>query len=81
MDSLSHLLQEARPLYFARKRRLRYLKTAAVVLICAIGIGVFYPRPYQYVDYVGAALDRTQYGSIIADMGLPTDEYGLLTVG
>lgn len=81
MDPLSQLLQEAKPLYFARKRRIKYLRRAAVVLICIMGLNVFYPRPYEYMDYMGAALDNAQYGSVISDMGLPTDEYGLLMVG
>lgn len=83
MEDISDLLQEAKPLYFQRKRRRNQLKALAVALVCAWGVGRFMdnPSPYMYnLDNLDAQISLTADGSVIEDMGLPTDEFGLLKV-
>ena len=74
-DDISKLLKEAKPLYFARKRRNRNLKSVAAMLLCVLALQMFY-------DYytLENEIYLTENGSVIEDMGLPTDEYGLLKV-
>lgn len=86
MDDISNLIKEAKPLYFARKRRNRRIKTAlaAVAFICLFGR--FMPVKYDSAGYVWdpdtmQAIAQVEDGSVIEDMGLPVDEYGLLMVG
>ena len=84
MEDISKLIQEARPLYFARKRR-RKITTAIAggVISCVLLVGVFMPQSAQPLlfDSWTEELYLTENGSIIEDMGLPVDEYGLLMVG
>lgn len=86
MEDISMLIREAKPLYFARKRRNNVIKTTLAMLICIVCIGSFYSKPDSYSYSYGMYYDyiETLYsdnGSVIEDMGLPTDEYGLLMVG
>ena len=92
MDKFSALLKEAKPLYFARKRRKRRIAAALPLLVCgciattcyinvssadrAAEIDALYASIYDTgkFDKMFAAVD-----SVIADMGLPVDEFGLLT--
>lgn len=81
-DDISKLIKEAKPLYFARKRRNRIIKSALGIVICAIGLHIYTPSvnyPYTY-DTLSEEIYLTENGSIIEDMGLPVDEYGLLKV-
>lgn len=84
MENISELIKEAKPLYFARKRRNSRIKSALALVVCLVVIGGFYPRSYTYNYAAEAAIDNeiylTETGSIIEDMGFPTDEYGLLMV-
>ncbi len=81
-DDVSKLLKEAKPLYFARKRRNRNLKSAAAMLLCVLTLQMFYPKSDVVYDYytLENEIYLTENGSVIEDMGLPTDEYGLLKV-
>lgn len=81
-DDISKLLKEAKPLYFARKRRNRNLKFAAAMLLCVLTLQMFYPKSDVVYDYytLENEIYLTENGSVIEDMGLPTDEYGLLKV-
>ena len=83
MEDISDLLQEAKPLYFQRKRRRNQLKALLAVIVCAWGIGQFasVPSPYFYnFDNMDSQINQMADGSVIDDMGLPTDEFGLLKV-
>ena len=82
MNDISKLLQEAKPLYFARKRRNRNLKSVAAMLLCVLALQMFYPKSDVVYDYytLENEIYLTENGSVIEDMGLPTDEYGLLKV-
>lgn len=81
-DDISKLLKEAKPLYFARKRRNRSLKSVAAMLLCVLALQMFYPKSGVVYDYytLENEIYLTENGSVIEDMGLPTDEYGLLKV-
>lgn len=84
-EEVSQLLKEAKPLYLVRKRRNNQIKTVLAMLVCIIGIGSFYPRDIDYSFYANYAQDNWYVSetntSVIENMGLPTDEYGLLMVG
>ncbi len=83
MDNISALLQEAKPLYFQRKHRRNQLKALLGVVVCSLGLSWFMPdsSPYIYnLDNLDSQINLLADGSIIEDMGLPTDEFGLLRV-
>ncbi len=83
MDDISLLIKEAKPLYFARKRRNNRIKVTLAMLVCTAMIGLFVPKqqvPFEYQDYWYSIISTTENGSVIADLGLPTDEFGLLDV-
>ena len=91
MDKFSALLKEAKPLYFARKRRKRRAMVILPLVVCgfiattsfvgvssvdkAAEIDALYASIYDTgkFDKMFAAVD-----SVIAEMGLPVDEFGLL---
>ena len=79
------LLKEAKPLYFARKRRNNRIKAFAGVFALVLMFGGLYPRDYVYTEYnfgdLGREIYLTETGSVIEELGLPTDEFGLLMVG
>lgn len=84
MENISKLLKEAKPLYFVKKKRKQRFIASLATIICVFGFSFLYPsvqevKTYNY-EYV--FLDNIDYDniSIIEDMGLPTDEYGLLSV-
>ncbi len=81
-DDISLLLKEAKPLYFVRKRRRRVMKSVAAMLVCVLMAGWLTPENYvyEYQDEWSSEIYLTENGSIIEDMGLPVDEYGLLAV-
>ena len=81
-DDISRLIKEAKPLYFARKRRNRVIKTTLATIICVLGIQMYSSSSNYMYDYDGLSEEiyLTENGSIIEDMGLPVDEYGLLEV-
>ena len=81
-DDISLLIKEAKPLYFARKRRNRVIKSTLVMMLCVLGLHIYNPSSDYIYDYDGLSeqIYLTENGSIIEDMGLPVDEYGLLKV-
>ena len=83
MDDISKLLQEAKPLYIARKKQRNRIKAVLCMLVGAVMISTFMPQKSAYVDN-GEWVDYEQcvsQTSPIEEMGLPVDEYGLLMVG
>ena len=48
MDDISALIKEAKPLYFARKKRNNRIKAALCSLVLLLGIGSFYPKSEGY---------------------------------
>ena len=84
-DDISLLIKEAKPLYFSRKRQRRRLVTASAMFACMLFVSPFFMQnaknSYVYdFDGMEDEINLTQNGSVIEDMGLPTDEYGLLRV-
>ena len=83
MENISLLIREAKPLYFASKRRRNQLKTVLAVFICALGLSWFSPRESGYLyDFNDAEQEiyLTENGSVIEDMGLPVDDDGFLKI-
>lgn len=86
MDEISSLIREAKPLYFARKRRRNQIKAALATVAFVFMLGNFIPLKYNSYTYgldmeMEQAIAQIEEGSVIEDMGLPVDEYGLLMVG
>lgn len=84
-EEVSQLLKEAKPLYIARKRRNNRIKSGAAMLACVAVLAFFRPQQEDYSYYADYG-DNYWYStdnttSVIENMGLPTDEYGLLMVG
>lgn len=78
MDKLSELLQEAKPLYFQRKKRKEIIKKGIFlfipVIFCSLAILPFTINNSNNYNYY------TSSTSIIEQMGFETDDYGLLKV-
>lgn len=79
MTDISTLLKEAKPLYFKKKRQRRQFQACLAILFCLGGFSLF-NHP------IGVNIENedefyvTDTGGIIEEMGLPTDDYGLLKV-
>lgn len=81
MQDISDLIKEARPMYMARKRRRNVIKTSLAMIVCLFAFSWFWPKSYQpYYEYDlwASEIAYIENGSVVADMGLPVDEYGLL---
>ena len=82
MENISSLIKEAKPLYFARKRRNNIIKSSlACVALLWIGVYTFQPQTQDYTYYWDSEFNISDNISVIEEMGLPTDEYGLLMIG
>ena len=83
MEEISKLIQQAKPLYFARKRRRKILaSTAGFLCCCFVVFSASYNQQQTIVyDIWEQEIYSASNGSIIEDMGLPVDEYGLLWIG
>ncbi len=79
MNNISALLQEAKPLYLAQKKRRKQIKTFAAAAACACFLFIF-SRPNDLNYNIEEELYLTETGGFVEDMGLPTDEFGLLKV-
>ena len=79
MENISLLIKEAKPLYFKKKARKQKIKYSAIVVVCLL---MFFsvPNNSSNYDYTDEEIDYLSSGSIIEDMGLPFDDYGLLVV-
>ena len=90
MDDISKLLQEAKPLYFARKKRNNRIKAVLCMTIFAVGLNfaVSSHQPF-YEGYENNVLvsmleqqtSLNEQESVIEEMGLPVDDFGLLMIG
>lgn len=76
MLKVSSLVKEVKPLYLAKEKRIQAQKLVAsfLLFICCVG-------------FIGISINNERHSrlqnaqeSVIAKMGLPVDEYGLLTV-
>ncbi len=86
MSDISELLKEAKPLYFERKRRRNQIKATLAMLVCVVMMSSLWPQKYESYTFLPDAefeskVAQIENGSVIEDLGLPVDEYGLLVVG
>jgi len=82
MEEISKLIQEAKPLYFARKKRRKILTSAgAFMCCCLIVFTTSFKQNGLIYDVWAEEVYTASNGSVIEDMGLPVDEYGLLWIG
>lgn len=79
MDNISKLLKGAKPLYFERKRQSRQIKSCIAVLLCIAGFSL-YAQQNTLNFNIEEELYLAENGGYIEDLGLETDEYGLLRV-
>ena len=83
-DKLSILLQEAKPLYFAQKKKRKAITQSLASLVMILGLSYYaFPNssPYIYdLDGLEEEIYLTQNGSCIETYDLPIDEYGFLEV-
>lgn len=79
MSDISILLKEAKPLYQERKRRKKQFQAAMFILFCLGGFSLGY-HPTDLNFNIDEELYLTETGGAIEDLGLPTDDYGLLKV-
>jgi hypothetical protein len=93
MNDISALLAEAKPLYFARKRRKQQVKVLFGTVACLVVAFLLpmkkEPASYEglntlYADLYDSTVFEKNFGIIeeptLKKTGLPTDEYGLLKV-
>ena len=82
MEEISKLIQEAKPLYFARKKRRRILTSIGTAMCCCLIVfTAIIKQSTPIYDFWEQEVYSASNGSIIEDMGLPVDEYGLLWIG
>ncbi len=75
MENISEILKEAKPLYIKRKKERATAKYILCVMFTAFLAGSFTLGVNMYNEQVAQTNYET---SIIEEMGLPVDEYGLL---
>lgn len=82
-NQISTLLQTAKPLYFAQKRRKKALTSSFGLLIIILGLNFTLPSTPTYIynlDGLEEEIELTQTGSYLETYDLPIDEYGFLEV-
>ena len=82
MDRLDELLRDAKPYYRKRKRARRvWAATSSLCTLCFVCLFSFHTFNTSHApiyDMWTDEIEQLQVGSVIEDMGLPVDEYGLL---
>ena len=82
MEEISKLIQQAKPLYFARKRRRKAMASVGTLMCCCtLLFAVTFEHKSPIYDTWAEEVYSASNGSVIEDMGLPVDEYGLLWIG
>ena len=84
MQNISDLIKEAKPLYFARKKRNNRIKAGLATLACAFLLFAFIPQKQSTELYYYWDLGYTENSNnltYVENLGLPVDDYGLLLVG
>lgn len=74
MENISEILKEAKPLYIKRKKEQAATRYILSVIFTAFLVGSFTLGISTYDTQVASVNYET---SIIEEMGLPVDEYGL----
>ena len=78
MDEISKLLQEAKPLYLKRKKT-REVTRKCLLAIMPVIVCISLVLPFTIGEYT-SQISYNSSTSVVEQMGLPTDEYGLLKV-
>ena len=84
-NDISDIIKEAKQLYFARKKRRKQMSAMGIMFVVAALVVLPFlnaeNQPYIYnFSQMDEDINLTQTGSVIEDMGFPTDEYGLLRI-
>ena len=82
-NQISALLQTAKPLYFAQKRRKKALTSSFCLIAMILGLNFSLSQTPTYIynlDGLEEEIELTLNGSYIETYDLPTDEYGFLEV-
>ncbi len=84
MTDIDKLLQEAKPLYFKRKRSRRIGAAFSALFACCFAWSITFYSSNKTLspiyDIYNDEIYQAELGSIIEDLGLPVDEFGLLLV-
>lgn len=84
MDRLDELLSEAKPYYKTRKRNRRLMAIGstlgAFIMVCGLSLQNINRTQGPIYDLWIDEVYQAENGSVIEDLGLPVDEYGLLEV-
>lgn len=82
MQDISDLIKEARPLYFARKKRNNRIKSGLAVLGCSLLVFASWPdkRPVETFAFWDLGYTESEKATYVENLGLPVDDYGLLQV-
>jgi hypothetical protein len=83
MQDISKLIAEAKPLYFARKKRKQRMAAWGVTMACVALLWVTVPQKTSADNSYIWDVDDTEseVASYVENLGLPVDDYGLLLVG
>ena len=82
MENISDLIKEAKPLYFAKKKRNNRIKTGFCCLGCLfLMISVWPQKEMIDASYYWDFNDIAEEGTYVENYGFPVDDYGLLLVG
>lgn len=80
MEQISELLQEAKPLYFERKRRRTQVK-ATLFSMAVVFTAFFSVMNFNSGSFVAFNESKVKVDSVIEDLyGLPVDDYGLFQI-
>ena len=82
MQDISDLIREAKPLYFARKKRHNRIKSSLAVLGCCFLVFAVWPdkKPVDTYSFWNLGYTESQKATYVENLGLPVDDYGLLKV-
>ena len=82
MQDISDLLKEAKPLYFARKKRNNRIKAGFAAVVCMLFVFAFLPQKQtpENLYYWDLGYTETETKTYVENLGLPVDDYGLLLV-
>lgn len=83
MQDISTLIKEAKPLYFARKKRKKQIFSVVAMFVCVAVISALMPKKYQVDDmyYWDLGIEHSvSEQSYVENLGFPVDDYGLLWV-
>ncbi len=82
MQDISDLLKEAKPLYFARKKRNKQIKVVLASVACAMFVFAFLLQNQisENPVYWDLGDQESEVKTYVENLGLPVDDYGLLLV-